>query len=261
MLKRTAAVSLLSWLATDWRSRSLLAVALAAFAVFGHTRDTRATGEQLQYTVYTGLDLGSLWQYGAHFDEGANGYLARDFNAPSGESTAYAQLRIYVSAYQPSGVAFKFTHLSTNCAVNAQAGYINGSGAFVAYAGESVHFLHLKSATRIANNTVTSPLYQGGWSWPPDVAQLDTCGTSYLHLHHSADIGPTTPYYRWLANGNETCWVEALSYQCPGTYRVHLNDTAWSGYGGVSGNYDQYLGEEWSWESWSATYPLVEAKW
>ena len=128
MARRLSLGSSFLWIAADWRCRAVTAVALLATAIFVQVQSARATGEALQYTVYMGLNVSSVHQYGAHFDEGSNGYMGRDFNAPS-EGTAWAQLRIYVSTYQPSGLAFKFTHLSSSCGVNAQAGYINGSGS------------------------------------------------------------------------------------------------------------------------------------
>jgi len=94
--------------------------------------------------------------------------------------------------------------MSTFCGVAVQAGYQSGQ-TFYPYSGETVHFTHMTN--RVAAGTVSAAMVSVGTTYQFYVGQTAPCGTNQAHSQQSADIGPTTPYWRYLPLGSaETCW-------------------------------------------------------
>jgi hypothetical protein len=204
---------------------------------------------------------GSLGQYGMHFDTAAGTYhMARDWSIGGGGS---ASLRVYLQDAMASGTQFQLTQ-SGSCGVLAQAGYFSG-GSWHGYTGEWSYFTHLTS--RVANGTVTTAMTSVGSMYTDFVGNSSTCGTVGAHVHQSADVGASTPYYRYLPlGGADTCWSDVTdSAQCPSAYPLDgggaCPPSSTSGTGSVSGSITRYTCQTWSLQTWPSENPLVVAKW
>ncbi len=199
-----------------------------------------------------------------HFNEvGYETFMARDWSMGTGSTVNHrAQLMNSIA----SGTRWRFTRWG-NCNVVAEAGYLDGGGVWHSYSYEVVHWMHLGS--RVASGTVSSPMTSVWSLYTSYVGQVALCGTSAAHSHQSADIGPLTPYWRYIQNpSSDTCWANTTSTtQCPSTYKQDNSGAAcppsnWTGnYTRPSGNTTRYVCETWSALNWYSDAPLVVAKW
>lgn len=122
-----------------WLPRLIAGLLLGIIAVVIRPDDARAYATN--YSVKVGITPDGVAQYGMHYDYGGTYQMARDFSASTGTAVNH---RIYTntSAVTGGNYKWKFTHLV--CGVKVEAGYVNGSGAWVTWTGEVNIYLHLE---------------------------------------------------------------------------------------------------------------------
>ena len=249
------------------------ALLLVIAALMFPTRAAKAFTEQ--YRVYPGLDGAALYQYGAHFDEGAN-YLARDFHySGGGDGGSPVYLRVQLSAAQSPALVFQLSLDPAGCEVDAQAGYWSGS-TFIPYTGETYHYIHI--APGISGTTYTSGVSLVNASVYTQVGTVASptndpgCVEQSPQLHQSANVGVSTPVYRNIIHTTgETCWTDSYSgntWQCPFSYKTHVtspnSDGGCGSYSGISGTPSGLVygpPAEYSCEEWSYIGQTGEAAW